>query len=177
MHADGYLYLGLHGKAVPAVNVYLDRGSEIAVLHASAALGTALYVPVEGGWQRAREFAWRCRETTDSARAQQARAEFLASEGWLASNRNMGRPEDTEYQIDFSAGRLRLRPVLMTAFTTIFGMLPLALMRATGSEMWRPLGVAMVGGLLVSTLVTLVLVPTLYTIFEGRLRRKGRAVR
>ncbi|MFH1502452.1 MAG: efflux RND transporter permease subunit [Candidatus Eisenbacteria bacterium] len=73
-----------------------------------------------------------------------------------------------------TAGSRRLRPVLMTAFTTIFGMLPLALMRATGSEMWRPLGVAMVGGLLVSTLVTLILVPTLYTIFEARLNRKAR---
>jgi HAE1 family hydrophobic/amphiphilic exporter-1 len=73
-----------------------------------------------------------------------------------------------------TSGRRRLRPVLMTAFTTIFGMLPLAVMRYTGSEMWRPLGVTMVGGLLVSTLVTLVLVPTLYTIFEGRLRRNAR---
>lgn len=72
------------------------------------------------------------------------------------------------------SGRRRLRPVLMTAFTTIFGMLPLALMRASGSEVWRPLGVAMVGGLLVSTMVTLVLVPTLYTIFEARLRRNAR---
>ena len=73
-----------------------------------------------------------------------------------------------------TSGRRRLRPVLMTAFTTIFGMLPLAVMQYSGSEMWRPLGVSMVGGLLVSTLVTLVLVPTLYTIFEGRLRRNAR---
>lgn len=72
-----------------------------------------------------------------------------------------------------TAGRRRLRPVLMTAFTTIFGMLPLALLRYTGSEVWRPLGVAMIGGLLVSTLVTLVLVPTLYTIFEVKFRRKA----
>ncbi len=72
------------------------------------------------------------------------------------------------------SGRRRLRPVLMTALTTIFGMLPLALMRSSGSEVWRPLGIAMVGGLLVSTMVTLVLVPTLYTIFEARLRRNAR---
>jgi len=73
-----------------------------------------------------------------------------------------------------TSGKRRLRPVLMTAFTTIFGMLPLAVMQYTGSEVWRPLGVAMIGGLLVSTLVTLVLVPTLYTIFEGRLRKNAR---
>jgi len=59
----------------------------------------------------------------------------------------------------------------MTTFTTIFGMIPLAVMRATGSEVWRPLGVAMIGGLLVATLVTLVLVPTVYAVFETRFRR------
>ncbi len=73
-----------------------------------------------------------------------------------------------------TSGRRRLRPVLMTAFTTITGMLPLAVMQYSGSEMWRPLGVTMVGGLLVSTLVTLILVPTLYTILESRLRRNAR---
>ena len=73
-----------------------------------------------------------------------------------------------------TSGKRRLRPVLMTAFTTIFGMLPLAVMQYSGSEVWRPLGVTMIGGLLVSTLVTLVLVPTLYTIFEGRLRKNAR---
>ena len=76
-----------------------------------------------------------------------------------------------------TSGRRRLRPVLMTAFTTIFGMLPLALLRYTGSEVWRPLGVTMIGGLLVSTLVTLVLVPTLYVVFESRLRRNARWAR
>jgi HAE1 family hydrophobic/amphiphilic exporter-1 len=76
-----------------------------------------------------------------------------------------------------TAGRRRLRPVLMTAFTTIFGMLPLAVLRYTGSEVWRPLGVSMIGGLLVSTMVTLVLVPTLYTIFEAKFRRKAGWVR
>lgn len=76
-----------------------------------------------------------------------------------------------------TAGRRRLRPVLMTAFTTIFGMLPLAVLRYAGSEMWRPLGVAMIGGLLVSTLVTLVLIPTLYTIFESKFRRNARWAR
>jgi len=69
------------------------------------------------------------------------------------------------------SGRRRLRPVLMTTLTTIFGMVPLVMMRSSGSEVWRPMGVAMIGGLTVSTLVTLVLVPTIYTIFENRFRR------
>ncbi len=72
-----------------------------------------------------------------------------------------------------TAGRRRLRPVLMTAFTTMFGMLPLAMSRGEGAESWNPLGIAMIGGLLVSTVVTLVLVPVLYGIFEGRQERQG----
>jgi len=73
-----------------------------------------------------------------------------------------------------TAGERRLRPVLMTASTTMFGMLPLALSRGEGAEGWNPLGVAMIGGLLVSTIVTLVLVPVLYGILEGRREREGR---
>ncbi len=65
-------------------------------------------------------------------------------------------------------GKHRLRPVLMTALTTMLGMLPMALSRHEGSETWRPLGITVIGGLLVSTLVTLVLVPVIYSIFEGR---------
>jgi len=65
-------------------------------------------------------------------------------------------------------GKHRLRPVLMTAMTTIFGMLPMALSRNEGAEMWRPLGITVIGGMLISTIVTLVLVPVIYSIFEGR---------
>ncbi|MCK4299014.1 MAG: efflux RND transporter permease subunit, partial [Planctomycetes bacterium] len=69
------------------------------------------------------------------------------------------------------AGRTRLRPVLMTALTTIFALVPMAFGRGQGSEVWNPLGATVMGGLLVSTLVTLVLVPTLYSIFESRPKR------
>jgi HAE1 family hydrophobic/amphiphilic exporter-1 len=62
------------------------------------------------------------------------------------------------------AGRQRLRPVLMTTLTTIFGMLPMALSKATGSELWSPLSVAIIGGLAISTLVTLIFIPTLYSL-------------
>ena len=77
------------------------------------------------------------------------------------------------YEALMTAGRRRLRPVLMTASTTMFGMLPLALSRGEGAESWNPLGIAMIGGLLVSTVVTLLLVPVLYGIFEGRRERQG----
>ncbi len=60
------------------------------------------------------------------------------------------------------AGKNRLRPVLMTSFTTILGMIPLALSSGIGSEIWAPLAVTMIGGLLFSTLITLILVPVVY---------------
>ena len=62
------------------------------------------------------------------------------------------------------SGQSRLRPVLMTAFTTILGMVPMAFSQSEGSEMWQPLGIVVIGGLLVSTIVTLVIVPILYAI-------------
>jgi HAE1 family hydrophobic/amphiphilic exporter-1 len=66
------------------------------------------------------------------------------------------------------AGTHRLRPVLITTLTTVFGMLPLVLSTQEGSSMWRSLGISVIGGLLVSTLVTLVFMPTLYFIFENK---------
>jgi HAE1 family hydrophobic/amphiphilic exporter-1 len=64
------------------------------------------------------------------------------------------------------SGQSRLRPVLMTALTTILGMLPMALATSDGSEMWVPMGIVVIGGLLVSTVVTLVVVPVLYGIMS-----------
>ncbi len=68
-------------------------------------------------------------------------------------------------------GRARLKPVLMTTLTTVFGLLPLALSRGEGSEEWVTLGLTVIGGLLVSTLITLIFVPTLYSIFEEKARK------
>ena len=64
------------------------------------------------------------------------------------------------------AGSVRLRPVLMTALTSAFGMLPLALGIGEGSELMQPLAVALVGGVLVSTFLTLFVVPSAYVIFQ-----------
>ncbi len=80
-----------------------------------------------------------------------------------------------------TSGKSRLRPVLMTTMTTILGMMPMAIGSGQGSEMWRPMGVAVIGGLTVSTLLTLLLVPVLYCSFAGvgikRQRRKMRKMR
>lgn len=64
-----------------------------------------------------------------------------------------------------AAGRLRLRPVLMTALSTIFGMIPIALATSDGAEFRNSMGVIVIGGLLSSTLLTLFVVPTVYTLF------------
>lgn len=75
-------------------------------------------------------------------------------------------------------GRSRLRPVLMTTATTVLGMIPLAIPRGAGSEMWQPMGITIVFGLAFSTLLTLIYVPALYSIFGSvgawRQRRKYR---
>lgn len=75
-----------------------------------------------------------------------------------------------------TAGKSRLRPVLMTTMTTILGMIPMAVSTGQGSEMWSPMAIAVIGGLAVSTILTLIYVPTMYCIFGGvgikRQRRK-----
>ncbi len=72
------------------------------------------------------------------------------------------------YEAVALSGRSRLRPVLMTSLTTILAMLPLAMSSGEGSEIWSPMGIAVIGGLVFSTLVTLVLVPVVYVIFSRR---------
>ena len=71
-----------------------------------------------------------------------------------------------------TAARSRLRPILMTTLTTVLGMLPMAIGTGEGAEMWRPLGMTVCWGLSISTLVTLVLIPTIYCIFATREKKK-----
>ena len=66
------------------------------------------------------------------------------------------------YDAAIEASRLRLRPILMTAMTTILGMLPMALSVSEGSEIWAPMGITVIGGLLFSTLITLLITPAIY---------------
>ncbi len=74
-----------------------------------------------------------------------------------------------------TAGRSRLRPVLMTTMTTVLGMIPMAIGTGEGAEMWRPMGMTVAWGLSVSTVITLIIVPVVYSVFGGngiRRRRK-----
>jgi multidrug efflux pump subunit AcrB len=85
-------------------------------------------------------------------------------------------PEESIYQ----ACLLRFRPIMMTTVAALFGGLPLALMTGTGSEMRRPLGISIVGGLMVSQALTLYTTPVIY-LYMDRLqlrikRRKGSSI-
>jgi HAE1 family hydrophobic/amphiphilic exporter-1 len=62
----------------------------------------------------------------------------------------------------------------MTTITTLAGLLPLALSRGEGSEIWQPLGITMIGGLSLSTFVTMLFVPTLYALFEARIKKNNK---
>ena len=73
-----------------------------------------------------------------------------------------------------AGGKSRLRPVLMTSFTTILGMVPLAIGTGAGSETWQPMGIAVIGGLTCSTILTLFIVPALYSVMVNRSQRKER---
>ncbi len=84
---------------------------------------------------------------------------------YINVNRDRGR--SIQYSV-VEAGRSRLRPVLMTAATTGLGMLPLALALGQGSEFWQTMGISVIGGLVLSTALTLVVVPTLYAMFASR---------
>ena len=70
------------------------------------------------------------------------------------------------------AGRTRLRPIFMTMLTTVLGLTPMALAFGSGSEMRAPMARTVIGGLLVSTVFTLVLIPVLYAMFESRRQKR-----
>jgi multidrug efflux pump len=90
----------------------------------------------------------------------------------LAAEREQGK---TTSEAIFEACQLRFRPILMTTMAALFGALPLAFGTGTGSELRRPLGITIVGGLIVSQMLTLYTTPVVYLFFDRlRLRFKGR---
>ncbi|MDV6376878.1 efflux RND transporter permease subunit [Sporosarcina sp. GW1-11] len=80
----------------------------------------------------------------------------------------------SSYDAILSSVRDRVRPILMTALTTILGLLPLALGLGEGSELNQPMGIAVIGGLISSTFLTLYIVPIIYSLFDRETRRKAK---
>jgi HAE1 family hydrophobic/amphiphilic exporter-1 len=92
---------------------------------------------------------------------------------YINQNRRRGIPR---LDAILSAGSKRLRPILMTSFAMILGMLPVALAFGTSSEFRVPMGVTVIGGLISSTLLTLVVIPVVYTILDdlaSKFRRRS----
>lgn len=104
----GSVWLQHDGEAVWAAvegvengwaHLYLMHGDTVRVLHASAALGTAVYVRAGDHWKPIQGFTWEVRDRSLSAEAQAARAAFLAREGWVASTMGMGSPDVIEFKL------------------------------------------------------------------------------
>jgi hypothetical protein len=110
IHAGGYLYLGIRGSTPEMIvgNVFIRRGNEIRILHASAALGTAIYQLNNDHWEQAQEFIWRCRETNESESSITARDAFFDDEGWVSVNSRIGTPNELEYKIEITGEPLGL---------------------------------------------------------------------
>jgi HAE1 family hydrophobic/amphiphilic exporter-1 len=93
----------------------------------------------------------------------------------LVDYTNKARKEGVELrEAIIRAGRIRLRPILMTSLATIFGLIPMALGLGEGAEANASLAIAVIGGLSVSTFLTLVFVPTLYMIAESWRTTRGK---
>jgi len=110
LFSAGSLYIGVRGSKpeTTAGNVFLDRGNEIAILHSSAALGTAVYARAGGAWERTQDFDWRCRATDDGPAAVRERGAFFEAERWLAANARRGTPNELEFRIEANVPVLRL---------------------------------------------------------------------
>jgi hypothetical protein len=115
LHHEGFLYLGIRADTEDMIvaNIFVDHGDEIAILHSSAALGTAVYRKSADDWEQTRGFDWSCRRTDDSDAARAERAAFLREENWVAGNARMGTPQELEYRIALPGDTLRLAAIYM----------------------------------------------------------------
>lgn len=95
LHNGNVLYVALESSAVGAVNLAIATDEEAWILHSSAALGSALYLPGDGLWEVSHTFAWCCRSATDDS----ARLQLLNEEGWQANIGFAGDGGIVEYQV------------------------------------------------------------------------------
>lgn len=86
---------------------------------------------------------------------------------------NQNRDEMGVHEAVVAAGKLRMRPILMTTLTTVVGMIPLALGIGQGGEMMAPMAVSVIGGLIASTILTLIIIPCLYEMIDNAQNRRA----
>ena len=93
IYQESYLSLAIRANTKEMIvgNIFINRSDEIAILHASAALGTAIYKKGTDDWQQTRGFSWQCRDTGNSDAAQVERGSFLQQEHSLAANSSHGK--------------------------------------------------------------------------------------
>lgn len=110
IYSDGYLYLGIRSSTSEMIvgNIFVDRGDEIAILHTSAALGTAIYAKGSEGWEQTQGFVWRCRKIGNDEAALAERDAFFEGDHWVAANSRTGTPNELEYRIEATGKILRL---------------------------------------------------------------------
>jgi len=101
LHDDDHLYLAIRAVSdeMISANVFLASEENIAILHTSAALGTAVYQPAGNTWQKTRDFEWCCRSTIDNASTRAMREAFYHTDNWLGINTYNGTENELEYMI------------------------------------------------------------------------------
>jgi hypothetical protein len=114
-HVGGYLFLAVRATTMGVPSPLIVQGEKILVLHASAALGTAVYTQEEGAWRLQKRFEWQCRISGFSAYAMQERDRFLAAEGWLGTIGYLGSSTEFEYKILLDGSPLRMLFLFMEA--------------------------------------------------------------
>lgn len=98
-HAEGFLYLAVQATTMGVPSPLIVRNGEVCVLHASAALGTAIYAQEEEAWILTHGFTWQCRTGGFTAAAVAERDLFLKQEGWLGTIGHLGIPTEFEYML------------------------------------------------------------------------------
>ncbi|MBU0596452.1 hypothetical protein KJ567_07200 [Candidatus Bipolaricaulota bacterium] len=114
-HSAGHLFLAIRAATMGVPSPLIVRGEEVHVLHASAALGTAIYAEQDGTWRLTQTFEWRCRTRGFAAAAIAERERFLAEEGWLGTIGYLGAPTEFEYMILLDEEPVRMLVLFMEA--------------------------------------------------------------
>lgn len=114
-HSAEYLYLAFRATTMGVPSPLVVRGDEVQVLHASAALGTAIYAQESATWRMQQAFEWQCRRQGFSTSAVAERERFLAQEGWLGTIGYLGAPTEFEYMLLLDEEPIRMLVLFMEA--------------------------------------------------------------